>query len=29
MHPKNASPGEMNHVADRIADRLEKDRKGK
>ena len=29
MHPKNASPGEMNHVADRIADRLEEDRKGK
>jgi hypothetical protein len=27
--PKNATPDEMNHLADRIASRLEKDRKGK
>ncbi len=26
---KNATPGEMNHLADKIAGRLEKDRKGK
>jgi hypothetical protein len=28
-HPKNATPEEMNHLADRIASHLEKARKGK
>ena len=29
VRPKNAQPDELNHVADKIAGQLEKDKKGK
>jgi hypothetical protein len=29
VRPKNSQPDELNHVADKIAGQLEKDKKGK